>query len=325
MIEPSRNKPCALALAILMALVLTLSGLSGDARAQEGIIGGGVEKQATAALAVLGITAVPNETASTLFLDGGSGGDSFDYQSGQIFGGFTISDDYPIFFEGLIGGARYKPNIVVESDEGEVVFPLKWTSVAATGGIGYDFALTENLALRPIFNFSLGYVVSDATLLGKFLENNTDIDFGDTVSDGMTAGGLGASLMLEYTLRSPDYDIDITLRHTTMEFIPIAGSGDIEANATAISTTMWNRLRVPISDWRVMGNPVRSVWEASFSHLPGDQGEALNTEWLAQVGAGIEIDSTDTWVPIITRTRLVARYARGEELEGYSLGLAVSF
>lgn len=318
MISPFRIVTCALAAALTGA----------EARAQDlltGVIGGGVEKQATAALAVLGVAAVPNETASTLFLDGGSGGDDFDYQSGQIFGGFTISDDYPIFFEGLIGGARYSPNVLVEGREGDVVVPIKWSTVAATGGIGYDFALTENLALRPIFNFSLGYVVSDATLLGKFIENNTDLDLGDLVSDGMVAGGLGGSLMLEYNLRSPEYDIDVTLRSTAMEFIPIAGSSEIEANATAISTTMWNRIRIPISDWRVMGNPVRSVWEASFSHLPGDQGKALNTNWLAQLGAGIELDSTDTWVPIITRTRLVARYAFGEELEGYSLGLAVSF
>ncbi len=296
-----------------------------DARAQEGIIGGGVERQATAALAILGITAVPNETASTLFLDGGGTDDDFDYQSGQIFGGFTISDDYPIFFEGLIGGARYTPTLGVEGDDGKASFPLKWSTVAATGGIGYDFEIAENLALRPIFNFSLGYVISDATLLGKFVEKNTDLDFGDLVSDGMVAGGLGGSLMLEYNLRSPDFDLDITLRSTAMEFIPIAGSGDIEASATAISTTNWNRLRVPISDWRVMGNPVRSVWEASFSHLPGDQGKALKTEWLAQLGAGIELDSTDTWVPLVTRTRLVARYAFGENLEGYSIGLAVSF
>jgi len=307
------------------AVLVWLSGAPG-ALAQDGIIGGSVERHATAALAVLGITAVPNETASTLFMDGtGGGGENFDYQSGQIFGGFTISDEYPIFFEGLIGGARFRPNVVVGGADEETVIPLKWTSVAATGGLGYDFALTENLALRPIFNFSLGYVVSDATILAKFLEKYTDIDIDDLVSDGLVAGGVGGSLMLEYTLRKPEYDVDITLRHTTMEFIPIGASRNINANATAISTTMWNRLRVPISDWRVMGNPVRSVWEASFSHLPGDQGKALNSEWLAQFGAGIELDSTDTWVPLVTRTRLVARYAVGEEVQGYSLGLAVSF
>jgi len=318
------NQACRMLRPWAAAVLVWLSGASG-ALAQDGIIGGSVERHATAALAVLGITAVPNETASTLFMDGTGGGENFDYQSGQIFGGFTISDEYPIFFEGLIGGARFRPNIVVEADEEEAVFPLKWTSVAATGGLGYDFKLTENLALRPIFNFSLGYVVSDATLLAKFLEKYTDIDIDDLVSDGLVAGGVGGSLMLEYTLRKPEYDVDITLRHTTMEFIPIGASSNINANATAVSTTMWNRLRVPISDWRVMGNPVRSVWEASFSHLPGDQGKALNSEWLAQFGAGIELDSTDTWVPLVTRTRLVARYAVGEEVQGYSVGLAVSF
>ena len=98
--------------AALMAAAFAAS----DSAAQEGIIGGSVERQATAALAVLGITAVPNETASTLFLDGGSGGDSFDYQSGQIFGGFTISDDYPIFFDDDIdarGRTRFGLRVVL--------------------------------------------------------------------------------------------------------------------------------------------------------------------------------------------------------------------
>jgi len=319
-----RNELGGVARALAAALSASLLA-PGVAAAQEAsdVIGGGVQAHATTALAVLGITAVPNETASTLFLDSGRGAGTFDYESGQIFGGFTISDDYPIFFEGLIGGARYTPSVAVDGEDS--VFPIKWTSVAATGGIGYDFKLTDRLSIRPIFNFSLGYVVSDATLLGKYLELKYDVDLGDALSDGMAAGGLGGSLMLEYNLRSEDYDVDITLRHTSMEFVPIAGSGDLEANASAISTTLWSRIRIPIADWRVMGNPVRSVWEASFSHLPGDQGKALNTEWLGQLGAGIELDSTDTWVPLVTRTRLVARYAFGEELEGYSLGLAVSF
>jgi hypothetical protein len=51
----------------------------------------------------------------------------------------------------------------------------------------------------------------------------------------------------------------------------------------------------------------------------------LNTDWLAQVGYGLELDVSKTWIPLVRQGRVMFRYTRGEFLEGYGLGLAVNF
>ena len=56
-----------------------------------------------------------------------------------------------------------------------------------------------------------------------------------------------------------------------------------------------------------------------------NQGEGLHTGWLAQIGTGLEFDTSKTWVPLVTRTRIMLRYTQGEELTGFSVGLAASF
>jgi hypothetical protein len=70
--------------------------------------------------------------------------------------------------------------------------------------------------------------------------------------------------------------------------------------------------------------PLRYVLEASHTQYLGDQRGALGFDYLTSLGVGIEIDST-AYTQIITRTRLVGRYMFGNNVDGYSLGLAVSF
>ena len=74
----------------------------------------------------------------------------------------------------------------------------------------------------------------------------------------------------------------------------------------------------------MFGGPLRAVFEASGSWLPGDQGEVLQTRWLMQAGLGVEFDTEQTWVPL-SRVRIVARQTVGANLTGYSLGLSASF
>ena len=92
----------------------------------------------------------------------------------------------------------------------------------------------------------------------------------------------------------------------------------------AMTLGLWSRLRVP-TGITMFGGPLRSVFEFSGSLLPGDQGEVLHTGWLAQIGTGLEFDTSETWVPLVTRTRIMLRYTQGEELTGFSVGLAASF
>ncbi|MCV6597369.1 MAG: hypothetical protein OIF40_09845, partial [Mangrovicoccus sp.] len=113
-------------------VVAGLAGLTMPAAAEdlEDIFGATIRRQASGALAVLGMTAVPGETTSTLFLDSGQPSDeSYDFQQAQIAGGFRISQGIPVYLEGLIGYNRYDPVAILGADGAERILPLKWTSV----------------------------------------------------------------------------------------------------------------------------------------------------------------------------------------------------
>ena len=71
--------------------------------------------------------------------------------------------------EGAIGGPRYDPTFIVSDGQQQRVLPTRWTNVAATGGIGWDFPLNEKkfLVIRLILNFSLGEVLGGATTPGR--------------------------------------------------------------------------------------------------------------------------------------------------------------
>lgn len=281
-----------------------------------------VSSRATGALAMLGITAVPSETASTLQLDS-SAGEGNTFFASQLGGAFTISDSVPLYLEGFVGFSRYDPVFVFTDGTSRSRLPTKWTTVGAEGGIGWDFELTDTLILRPIVNVAVGHVESDASLLGRLVNRRYGLEL-EFLEDGrLTAGGFGASLMLDYEYHSDAYDADVELRYTHLHLEPIAGSKAIDASSNAVTVGLWSRLRVP-TGIDLFGGPLRAVFEGSGSWLPGDQGEVLQTRWLAQAGLGIEFDTEQTILPL-SRVRIVARQTIGRSLTGYSLGLSASF
>jgi Autotransporter beta-domain len=292
----------------------------------EDVVAFRLERQASGALAVLGISAVPNETASTLFLSTGSDSDSTNFQAGQLGGGFTLSEGFPLYLEGYIGYNRYSPRFLLTDGTETAPLNLKWTGFAATGGIGWDFSLAEHLKIRPMVNVSLGQILSDTAFVADFIADAIGAEDANFLRDGgLTAGGYGGSLVMVYNQRwASDLEADATLRYTYLHLQPIAGDKDVTGSADAETLALWTRLRMPTGRY-AFGSPVRSVAELSASWLPGDQGEVLNTDWLAQVGYGLELDVSKTWIPLVRQGRVMFRYTRGEYLEGYGLGLAVNF
>lgn len=293
----------------------------------EDIVAFRLERHASGALAVLGISAVPSETASALFLNTGSDpGNSVDFQAGQLGGGFTVSEDFPLYLEGYIGYNRYTPTFVLTDGRETAPLNLKWTGFTATGGIGWDFSLGEHLKLRPMLNVSLGQILSDTAFVADFIADAIGAEDTHFLRDGgLTAGGYGGSLVMVYNERWPnDLEADVTLRYTYLHLVPIAGDKDVTGSADAETLALWSRLRIPTGRY-AFGSPVRTVAEFSASWLPGDQGEVLDTDWLAQVGYGLELDVSKTWIPLVRQGRVMFRYTRGELLEGYGLGLAVNF
>ena len=306
--------------------LLGLHAPTASAQSLQDILFGRAQRQAQGALAVFGISAIPSETASTLQLEIDTATENrYEFVAGQLGGGFTISESFPLYLEGFIGYNRYDPTLLLTRGAEVSRLPLKWTSVSATGGIGWDFKITDDLILRPMVHIAAGRVQTDLSVAGTFVANRLGLDVSFLESGGFWVGGLGGSLGLQYNHRwENDYEVDATLKYTHIRLEPIAGEKDLSASADAATAALWTRLRVP-TGLDLFQRPVRWVFEASGAYLPGDQGKALEAEWLGQVGSGIEIDLEKTFVPLVTTTRLVARYTFGENLTGFSIGLAASF
>ncbi len=316
--QPRHN--CTFWLVFFLVVVL----LPLQTSAQDFRLGDGVSRFPNQALATFGLVAIPNDSANGLSLRNKSN-DANEYFSFQLGGGFRLHEETPIYTEGYLGYQRYNPILIVSRPSGDMIVPVRWNGAAATGGIGYDWKLTNHWSLRPIMNASIGHIVSDAAILGNLLPGTPDADEGFLVDGGMSTGGLGGSLLLNYKKRSAAMDVDIRIRHTHLELTSIFGSANLNARASAISSSIWSRVRIPVRGLKWQNRPIRSVWEASITRYSGDQGKTLDIEWLGKVGAGLELELTGTEIGIVSRGRLTFNYLFGEEYDGVSIGLGISF
>ncbi len=284
-----------------------------------------IRKQGDAVLALLSYSAILDLTASSLSINNAQSGNPSVTMS-QLGGGATMSKETPIYLEGAIGYSRYDPVFIASKGNEQRALPLKWNSGMLQGGVGWDFPLSEDgeWVVRPIANIALGAIASDVRLGQWWLENRTGIDFDFADGGQMTAGGLGAALMLDYEHVEATHEIDLELRYSYMHLEGIAGSKDMQSKADSSTANLYARWRAPISDWQLLGKPFRYVLEASHSRYFGDQAGVLGFDYLSSLGAGIELDSS-AYSMIITRTRLVGRYMFGNNVHGFSVGLACSF
>lgn len=281
-------------------------------------------ENAEGSLAILSLSALPDDSASSIFLESGDDSSDFSYRSGQLGGGFTLTQGFPLYLEGYIGYARYDPVLLLgeEGDESEI--PLKWTSVALTGGIGYQFDLTEHWYFTPLFHLSVGRTQTDASIGAQFIANELGLDVDFLSSGGIWAGGLGASTTLGYGKRLPSgHELEVRLRATYLEYHPFEDD-DLLVSAEAANAVAWGRYHFP-TDMSLFGLPVRGVTDLSFSYLAGDQSKVLNTDWLARVGVGLELDISETWVPWVTAGRFMVRYYGSDTVTGFTAGLGFSF
>jgi hypothetical protein len=242
----------------------------------------------------------------------------------QFAGGATLSSSFPIYLEGGIAASRYDPTFVASNGQETRAVPMKWTSVSGTSGIGWDFELAPDLKLRPIFNFALGQVVSDAAALVWLIERNTGREFDFLANRHMNAYGVGGSLMLDYERYRIDDDIDLELRYTNIQLKTYGGTAEsVQGKSDAVTASLYSRYRAP-TGLEALNRPVRYVLEYAYTRYLGDQAGLLGFNYLNSVGAGLELDSTayDMWV---TRTRLVGRYMFGTNVSGFSVGIAMSF
>ena len=283
----------------------------------------GVKRYADGVLALMCFSVVPDLTSSFLSIGSGTAGKT-SLAMAQVAGGATISKDVPLYLEGGAAYSRYDPTFLISEGTEERALPVKWTSVAGTAGIGWDFPLTDELVLRPIFNFALGHVSSDLAVLAWWIGNQLgrDVEFLD--NGRLNAYGLGGSLMLDYELKRPDHEIDVEWRYTWIRLRSFGSSSEgVEGSATASTSGVWARWRAPTGLY-ALERPLRYVLEAAHTTYWGDNANILGFSNLSSVGIGLELDSS-AYDMFVTRTRLVARYAFGHNVTGFAIGLALSF
>ncbi len=284
-----------------------------------------LQKRANGVLAIMSFSIVPDITTSALSIGTGTGSvsGSSEFSMSQLGGGDTISKSVPIYLEGVLAWSRYDPTFVATQGAESRTIPTKWNSVSATGGIGWDFKLTDELKLRPIFNFALGNVTSDLRAASWYVGRQTGKDINFLDKGSLNAYGLGGSLMLDYEHYRPGYEVDVELRYSDLRLQSFDSSAAVQGHATAQSANLWARYRAP-TGFVMLQRPLRYVLELTHSEFLGDQRGILGFDRLTSVGAGLELDSS-AYNVIITRTRLVGRYVFGNNVSGFSVGLAVSF
>lgn len=307
----------------LPALALALCGSPTWAQtAGQPIDSGRLQRIANGVLGLMSYTVAPDVTTSSLSVQNAATANP-GLMLTQIGGGFTWSKDTPLYLEGNAAYSRYDPVFLISAGTDQRPVPVKWNSLSVTGGIGWDFPLAPYWTLRPIFNFTYGYVTSDLNIAKWWLEENTNVELDFLGGGKLKANGIGGSLMLDYERFAPDADVDLELRYTNVK---LRNSGDlsalVEASASAESASIWARRRVP-TGWVVWDRPVRYVLEGAYTRFLGSQVE-VGVDRMASVGVGIEFDSSafERWA---TRWRGVFRYKFGPDISGYSFGLAISF
>lgn len=309
----------------LFTVLACTMGTSASAQSGIRLTKDDLQKRANGVLALMSFSIVPDITTSSLSIDSGGGGTegSSDFFMTQLGGGDTLSDTVPIYLEGVLAASRYDPTFIATQGAETRRVPTKWNSLSATGGIGWDFKLTDELKLRPIVNFSLGNVTSDLRAASWYIGQQTgrDIDFLDRGS--LNAYGLGGSIMLDYEHYRPGYEVDVELRYSDIRLKSFNSSAAVQGKATAQSVNLWARYRAP-TGFTMLQRPLRYVLELTHSEFLGDQRGILGFDRLTSLGAGLELDSS-AYNVFVTRTRLVGRYVFGTNVRGFSVGLAVSF
>lgn len=287
------------------------------------MIGTNVKSLANGVLSIMTYTTVPDVTTSSLSINNGASGNPGFGQT-QLGGGFTISRSFPLYLEGTAAYSRYDPTFVATNGTEQRSLPAKWNTFSGTVGIGWDFAITDELKFRPILNGTLGRVASDLRISQTVINQATDRNLQFINNGALDAYGYGGSLMLDYEHYRENYEIDVELRATDIYLRSFGGSSAaVQGSATAQQFSLWARWRAP-TGLHALDKPVRYVLETAYSQYFGDSAGVLGFNNLTSLGVGLELDSSKYPV-IITRTRAMIRYVFGRNVHGVAFGLAVSF
>lgn len=275
-------------------------------------------------LGLVSVSIIPNESANAIVVT--SGNDDTRFLATQFGGSDSFGDQERAYIEGYFGAARFDPTFLISDGDGATgAIEARWTNLGGTGGLGWNFRLSEEVVLRPIVNLSLAHATSSANLIGEIIGpiDQSDVDFLE--NGNVNILGYGGSLMIDWQKHKDEYEADLELRFTQIWMETFGGTSfAVRSAATSSTLGAWSRLRLPTS-FTVFDLPVRSVSEISASWLIGEQATALGTDWLSSLGVGFELDlESKKWSPA-SRARFMGRFMMGDGLSGLSIGIGLSF
>jgi hypothetical protein len=280
-----------------------------------------LKKRADALMTITGYSLTPDVTTGNLNINSAGGRSAL--QMVSLGGGDRISATLPLYLEGTMAFNRYNPTFTDGIGSSSLTIPMYWNSVTGTGGVGWDFPITDELRFRPIANIMLGHLESDASIVGRYINNNRDVNLQFLNSGRMNSYGLGSSVMLDYENYKPDQEIDIELRYTNIAIQTFDSSTAVQGSADSQSLSLWARSRIP-TPFMALDRPLRAVFEVANTQFLGDLRGTLGFSSLSSLGTGIELDRSAS-DPIFSRIRIVFRYQFGQNVQGTSIGLAASF
>jgi hypothetical protein len=318
-------KPTPTLLNILTALAIAVPAYYAHAQAGSQITATSsnyLKKRTDAFMTITGYSLTPDVTTGSLSITD-KGGSNQNLQMISLGGGDRISANFPLYLEGTIAFNRYNPTFTDGIGNTSVTVPVNWNGITGTGGVGWDFPLTDNLRIRPIANIMLGHVESDLSIAGRIIENKTGVNLQFLNGGRMNAYGTGGSLMLDYEDYQPEREYDAELRYTNIAINTFDSSTAVQGSANSQSLGLWARARYP-TPLTVLDRPLRAVFELAHTEFLGQLRGALGFDSLSSVGTGFEIDRSAS-DPIFSRVRLVFRYQFGQNVRGTSIGLAASF
>jgi hypothetical protein len=279
-------------------------------------------KVADRVLAVMGFQVIPDVTTTSLSIEDEVSGDP-DLNLSQLGAGFTWSDDFPIYLEGMIAVSRYDPVFAATDGASSRRVPVHWDSAAVTVGVGWDFRLTDKLVFRPIANATIGYIASDLKVLAFRVGEVLDEEVQFLSNGGLHTRGYGGSVMLDYADYNDEREIDVELRYSYMHLETYGGPAALEGTAEVGDLNLWTRWRAPIGDWTAFDRPVRYVLEFTHSEFLHDERGVLGFDRLTSLGTGIELDLDAGG--FFDRARVMGRYVFGEDVSGFGISFAVTF
>jgi hypothetical protein len=271
---------------------------------------------------IMGYSLTPDVTTGSLSISDNATNNP-GLQMTSLGGGGTISESTPIYLEGTIALNRYDPTFILSGGTTSESIPVKWTSISATGGIGYSFSLTKEWRIIPVFNLSIGHVESDLSVLARVAEDRTGINFDFLKGGRLNALGLGGSVILDYEDYHPEQEIDIELRYTNIQLNSYQSSEALEGQVNSQSVNLWTRRRTP-TNFTLFDKPIRHVMEFAHTQFLGDLRGALGFNSLSSIGTGLELNIKD-YPLFFERARVMARFQFGANVTGWSLGFAASF